>query len=252
MRTSRVSQETSRFFSGTSEPTITPRRSTRSTRSNLDRFACDTPSTPKDDTSEVTYGSDIEDAIKSTSPSPPPHGATRQATRKRKRTTTVTAPGRAPRTIKTEVKAETTTAAAAAAPAPRRVRKPARKTTDPLTGTTTVSPPADWEEVYAVAKQMRLTGAAANAAVDTMGCERLAGPGASARDRRFHTLVALMLSSQTKDTVNAEAMRRLQAEMPACAPGAPAGLNLENMLAVDPVVLNEMIGKVGFHNNKTK
>jgi endonuclease III len=64
--------------------------------------------------------------------------------------------------------------------------------------------------------------------------------------------VALMLSSQTKDTVNAEAMRRLQTELPACAPGKPVGLNLENMLAVDEKVLNELIGKVGFHNNKTK
>jgi endonuclease-3 len=64
--------------------------------------------------------------------------------------------------------------------------------------------------------------------------------------------VALMLSSQTKDTVNAEAMARLRAELPAWREGAPAGLNLENMLAVDPGLLNELIGKVGFHNNKTK
>ena len=101
---------------------------------------------------------------------------------------------------------------------------------------------------------MRVSGPAANAAVDTMGCERLAGKGASARDRRFHTLVALMLSSQTKDTVTAEAMARLMREMPAAAgegKGEP-GLNLENMLAVEPERLNEMIGKVGFHNNKTR
>lgn len=85
-----------------------------------------------------------------------------------------------------------------------------------------------------------------------MGCERLAAPNASAKDRRFHTLVALMLSSQTKDTVNAEAMRRLQTEMPAALEGGEKGLTLENMLAVDEGLLNEMIWKVGFHNNKTK
>ncbi|RYO95210.1 hypothetical protein DL766_006171 [Monosporascus sp. MC13-8B] len=133
-------------------------------------------------------------------------------------------------------------------------RKPARKTVDPATGAARVSPPSDWEAVYAAVKAMRTApgGVAANAAVDTMGCERLAAADASPRDRRFHTLVALMLSSQTKDTTNAVAMRRLQTELPAHEPGAPPGLNLENMLAVDPDVLNGLIWAVGFHNNKTR
>ena len=61
-----------------------------------------------------------------------------------------------------------------------------------------------------------------------------------------------MLSSQTKDTVNAVAMARLKTELPAYKEGAPVGLNLENMLAVEPDVLNNMIWAVGFHNNKTK
>lgn len=55
-----------------------------------------------------------------------------------------------------------------------------------------------------------------------------------------------MLSSQTKDTTNAIAIRRLQTELP------PPGLTLENILEVDPVRLNEMIYVVGFHNNKTR
>ena len=55
-----------------------------------------------------------------------------------------------------------------------------------------------------------------------------------------------MLSSQTKDTTNAIAMRRLQTELPS------PGLTLENILAVEPAKLNEMIFVVGFHNNKTK
>lgn len=55
-----------------------------------------------------------------------------------------------------------------------------------------------------------------------------------------------MLSSQTKDTTNAIAMRRLQTELPA------PGLSLETILDVDPVRLNEMIYSVGFHNNKTR
>ena len=55
-----------------------------------------------------------------------------------------------------------------------------------------------------------------------------------------------MLSSQTKATTNAIAMRRLQTELPA------PGLTLENILAVDPVTLNKLIYVVGFHNNKTR
>ena len=66
------------------------------------------------------------------------------------------------------------------------------------------------------------------------------------KDKRFQTLIALMLSSQTKDTTNAIAMRRLQTELPS------PGLTLENILEVDPVKLNEMIYVVGFHNNKTR
>ena len=79
-----------------------------------------------------------------------------------------------------------------------------------------VEPPSDWEEMYDVVKAMRTApnGAAANAAVDTMGCERLADPAASERDRRFQNRVALMLSSQTKDTTNAVAMGRLKNELP--------------------------------------
>lgn len=137
--------------------------------------------------------------------------------------------------------------------ASRRQRKPARKTVDADTGEAKVSAPSDWEEMYDTVKAMRAPGGvAANAAVDTMGCERLAEDTASPRDRRFQTLVALMLSSQTKDTTNAAAMRRLQTELPPHAPGAPAGLNLKNVLAADPELINKLIWAVGFHNNKTK
>lgn len=112
--------------------------------------------------------------------------------------------------------------------------------------------PNDWAEVYAAVKEMRTEGTARNAAVDTMGCERLGEDTVSPKVKRYHTLTALMLSSQTKDTTNAIAMRRLQKELPAYKEGAPIGLNLENILAVDPKLLNELIWVVGFHNNKTK
>ncbi|TPX13991.1 uncharacterized protein E0L32_005691 [Thyridium curvatum] len=188
---------------------------------------------------------------------------------KRKRTTTTTVatthiksevllkedPDSAPPTALSSIPSPAKKKKNAAAAATRQPRKqPARATTDPATGLATVEPPTGWADIYALVRHMRFSpgGAAANAPVDTMGCERLALPSASPRDRRFHTLVALMLSSQTKDTVNAAAMARLHAELPACAPGKPPGLNLDNVLAVEPALLNELIGKVGFHNNKTK
>ncbi|CRK34221.1 hypothetical protein BN1708_019433, partial [Verticillium longisporum] len=105
--------------------------------------------------------------------------------------------------------------------------------------------------MYELVRQMRLCGPARDAAVDTMGCERLFSPTASDRDRRFQILISLMMSSQTKDAVNAVAMGRLHDELPPHEAGAPPGLNLENILAVEPAKLNELIRVVGFHNNKT-
>jgi len=101
-------------------------------------------------------------------------------------------------------------------------------------------------------KEMRTAGVAQHAAVDTMGCDKLGQDTVGPKVKRFHTLTALMLSSQTKDTTNAVAMERLQTQLPAYKEGAPVGLNLENILAVDPKLLNELIWVVGFHNNKTK
>ncbi|KAJ6440462.1 DNA repair protein Ntg1 [Purpureocillium lavendulum] len=225
MRSSRISRDTSKLFEHASE-TIAPRRVTRS----LSRFSYAGAAAP------VKNGTpDIEDAI-------PPA--------KRRRVNDAS-----PVKIEAELLEETLTAAVPSPPRPKpkRERKPARKTTDPDTGEATVAPPSDWEDMYNAVKKMRQPGGKAHgAAVDTMGCERLADRNASPKDQRYHTLVALMLSSQTKDTVNAVAMQRLKTELPAHKPGAPVGLNLDNMLAVDPNLLNQMIWAVGFHNNKTK
>jgi endonuclease III len=174
--------------------------------------------------------------------------------RKRKRTLSETPVKRtSPQTtvkVKTEVEESITFSASPSKD--RRVRKPARQVKNEETGEVEIHPPNDWEEVYALVKEMRTKGAARGAAVDTMGCESLAMDSVSPRDKRYQTLTALMLSSQTKDTTNAIAMKRLQTELPAHKPGAPPGLNLENILAVDPQLLNELIWVVGFHNNKTK
>lgn len=125
---------------------------------------------------------------------------------------------------------------------PKKARRAPAKKIVGANGSVKVESPANWEEIYALTKQMR---AAHVAPVDTMGCESLADVTRPPRDQRFQTLVALMLSSQTKDTVTAVAMKNLQENL-------PGGFNLESILAVDPPVLNGFIEKVGFHNNKTK
>ncbi|KAK5130423.1 hypothetical protein LTR08_002121 [Meristemomyces frigidus] len=126
---------------------------------------------------------------------------------------------------------------------PRKARRqPAKRIQGPNGGIIAVEPPASWERVYDLTAAMRKR---VLAPVDTMGCESLAEDHRSPRDRRLQTLVALMLSSQTKDTVTAVAVKNLQGTL-------PDGLCLESLLEVEPSELNELIGKVGFHNNKTK
>jgi endonuclease III len=126
-------------------------------------------------------------------------------------------------------------------PAPKASRS-GRKPPKTANGTDSAKPPPNWERVYELTREMRLR---TPAAVDTMGCERLADRTDSPKNQRFQTLVSLMLSSQTKDTVTAAAIRSMQS-------GLPGGLTLESILSVKPDVLNEYIGKVGFHNTKTK
>lgn len=250
-----ASHQTSKYFD-TGATTTLPRRSTRA---NLAAQFSYKPE-PSDD--DVTFGSDIEDAVKPATSPPPARGAVRRITAKRQRasTTTTTSSPPAKKKIKPPPDSDSSLSSlddsdlSSPESKPTTKSKPARKPRLPKAlQPTSTKAPENWERIYTLAKHMRLPGgAASNAPVDTMGCERLALSTASPLDRRLHTLVSLMLSSQTKDTVNAVAMRRLQTELPPCTPDAEPGLNLANLLAVDPVVLNELIGKVGFHNNKTK
>lgn len=120
-------------------------------------------------------------------------------------------------------------------------RQPAKRIKGP-DGDTTVEPPENWETMYNVTALMRKR---VLAPVDTMGCESLAEEHRSPLDQRLQTLVSLMLSSQTKDTVTAAAMKNLQANL-------PGGFCLDSLLKVEPSELNCLIEKVGFHNNKTK
>ncbi|KAG0652858.1 Bifunctional DNA N-glycosylase DNA-(apurinic or apyrimidinic site) lyase [Hyphodiscus hymeniophilus] len=222
MRTSRISQDTSKMINATSP-------SKRSTRSSLQRFAHNGHAPTKAE--ESPQYTDIEDAVSS---------------RKRKREVTTRTPiKRSPQknvTIKTEV--EDTISFSPTAD--RKIRKPARQVKNEDTGEVEIHPPNDWAEVYAAVMEMRTKGTAQNAVVDTMGCERLG------LDTVTPKVKPLMLSSQTKDTTTAQVMARLQKDLPPYKKGDPVGLNLENILAVEPTMLNELIWAVGFHNNKTK
>ncbi|OQR82661.1 endonuclease III-like protein 1 [Achlya hypogyna] len=97
--------------------------------------------------------------------------------------------------------------------------------------------PAHWEDVWNGIAAMR---AARTAAVDTQGCESFNDPSLDPPVRRFHVLVASMLSSQTKDPVTAAAMERLKAH----------GLSVANILATDHATLAQLLRPVGFFNNK--
>ena len=121
--------------------------------------------------------------------------------------------------------------------------QPAKQEVDNVNGRVTIYPPARWEEMYRLTQEMRKR---VLAPVDTMGCEDAAQKDRPPKQQRFQTLVSLMLSSQTKDTINALTMKRLYNELP------PPGLTVENIIDVEPDQLNKIIWAVGFHNNKTK
>ncbi|EPE29482.1 DNA-glycosylase [Glarea lozoyensis ATCC 20868] len=227
MRTSRIAKETSNLIDATAGAS----QIRRSTRSSIAKFARHTESKEDGSSEGASRAVDIEDVI-------PLRKRKRDAPRTPQQKTTM---------VKTEIEDSVNISPARS----RKVRKPARKVKNEQ-GEVEIHPPNDWAEVYAAMKEMRVSGVAQNAAVDTMGCERLGQDDVSPKVKRYHTLTALMLSSQTKDTTNALAMGRLQTELPAYKEGEPIGLNLENILAVDPVLLNELIWAVGFHNNKTK
>jgi len=76
-----------------------------------------------------------------------------------------------------------------------------------------------------------------------MGCAVLANPLSPAKDQRFQTLIALMLSSQTLDTVTAPTIWNMQKTL-------PHGLNLQDILDIEEEELDRLIGKVGFHTKK--
>jgi endonuclease-3 len=104
---------------------------------------------------------------------------------------------------------------------------------------TTLPEPDGWRATYDLIEELRTDR---TAVVDSMGTEAIAEGAANDDDRAYEALISLMLSSQTKDTVNAATMRKLRAH----------GCTVERMLATPDETLRELIYGVGFHNNKVK
>ncbi|KAI9633112.1 DNA glycosylase [Dioszegia hungarica] len=97
--------------------------------------------------------------------------------------------------------------------------------------------PARWREQYAVIEEMRR---GLNAPVDTI-IER----ALPAQTRRFHVLISLMLSSQTKDAVTSAAVTNLHLTL-------PGGLTCTSLAAADRGVVEGCIAKVGFWRRKAE
>ncbi|OKL63356.1 Endonuclease -like protein [Talaromyces atroroseus] len=278
MRTSRISRDTANVVGSLSRQTRQTRNSSASGFSSFTytqpievsqsisvNYSSNVVFSQDDRSSSLSsvHAEDIEDLLE------PPA--------KRRRRSQVPATRRARNETATPIKAEVPAIKLERSSNTRQRRQPARKIKQE-DGSVQVQPPSNWETMYELVKKMR--AANPTAPVDTMGCAELHWKSSPPKDQRFQTLIALMLSSQTKDTVTAVAMHRLHTELgergeeinPSIkkeesfikkeeeeegdevftAKKKCSTLTLENILAVSSERLNELICKVGFHNNKTK
>ncbi|SPP79578.1 endonuclease III-like protein 1 [Drosophila guanche] len=110
---------------------------------------------------------------------------------------------------------------------------------DPLVNEDVVSPQSLWYRQLENIRTMRSLNAAP---VDTMGCHQCADPSADGKTQRFQKLVALMLSSQTKDQTTYEAMNRLKART----------LTPDSLKDMPVGELETLLHPVSFYKNKAK
>ena len=107
-----------------------------------------------------------------------------------------------------------------------------------------IKAPTDWEDIYSLVEELRQDR---TAPCDSMGCEALATkeendlPGF-----RFQVLVALLLSSQTKDAMVSEAVRLMKQD------GILSIAALGQAHITTELLASKYLAKVGFRNNKAK
>jgi endonuclease-3 len=207
MRTSRVSRDASRIVAATRARPLSPQTRSRAHAAIRD-FSLNTI-----EAGRVTRNgkresalSESESELSSVPDSGAKDGEATGSRRKRKRGQAV------PVAVKEETKEVSIAAIASSAKGskPKKARRVPAKKVKGAEGSVKTEPPPNWEEMYALTRQMRNENVAP---VDTMGCESLADVNTSPRDQRFQTLVALMLSSQTKDTVTSVAIKGMQDNM---------------------------------------
>ncbi|GFH62018.1 hypothetical protein CTEN210_18495 [Chaetoceros tenuissimus] len=102
-----------------------------------------------------------------------------------------------------------------------------------------LTPPKEWESIWSLVEELR---ADKSAPIDSDGGPELPEKHLGEKVYRFQVLVAFMLSSQTKDAVVAEAMKKLQEH----------GLTVENIHATEESTIDSLIQKVGFHKKKAE
>jgi len=105
-----------------------------------------------------------------------------------------------------------------------------------------LTPPKNWEQIYSLVTELRSDR---SAPVDSFGASSIIQTDRGEVVFRYQVLIALMLSSQTKDATVGETMRKLQQH----------GLDVDtirNNTKTSHETLNALIYKVGFRNNKTK
>ncbi|KAI5652091.1 hhH-GPD superfamily base excision DNA repair protein domain-containing protein [Phthorimaea operculella] len=99
--------------------------------------------------------------------------------------------------------------------------------------------PPNWREFLLNLRNMRANN---DAPVDSMGCHKAMDEDAAPEVMRYQSLIALMLSSQTKDQVTFAAMERLRER----------GLTVDNVLKMSDEELGKLIYPVGFWKTKVK
>src|SRR5699024_6886721 len=98
--------------------------------------------------------------------------------------------------------------------------------------------PSNWRTVYDNIVKMR---AETPATVDTMGCDQCVDAEGDEKVLRFQCLVALMLSSQTRDQITFATMQELKKQ----------GLSVQFIEDIDTKDLENLIKSVSFFRRKT-